>query len=216
MECCTKSLGDCDTSSFFEVGESCTLIQLRSGINTPIAGTSFICARHRKSFVTSYSSRYKKCCGYHLKARPITSNLRIVSLEEYKLFKRYLNLDIIPGKKLCNNCMQNYKQNAAKIRDQPPSNPTDSETTISESQNTASSSEALLTPEDYTVEYFNDFLSKLSLSPLKSLTKLKNRSVIKYAKGKLELFTDALQKKLSMFHIYPITKKFWTNKIRMI
>lgn len=212
MECCLRGKGNCNTAQFFPAGseDDRKLLELRSGANAPIAEGSYLCAAHRDYYVNYYSNYYTKCVSTHLKG-PVKSHLRVVTLDDYKEFIKYLGKSITPGKKLCSNCMKALKQNCINLKKleenssltlkvNPSSQNTDSQSTSSESQ--SFSNEVCLTPEDTVAEQVDDVLKKLSLSPIKSLTKLKNKSSIKYAKEKMHLITDAIQKKIKyILHI---------------
>lgn len=86
-------------------------------------------------------------------------------------------------------------------------NPAISQNTPSEIQSTSSESQShstdiFLTPENVITEYINPFLNKLCLSPMKSITQLRRKSKIKYAKQKVYLITEALQKQIKkIIHI---------------
>lgn len=164
MECFAQSTSECDTSKFFSVDAEVDrqTLQLRCGINSPITEDSKICLKHHRTFITHYTSRIKKCCGEHPKGRPIMSRLITVNLSDSEKFKKHLNVDIAPGKKLCSNCMSKYNVDCKSKASLTLKKKSLSASTKSDSQNSTSSDRRpFLTPEEDVIEYLNPFLNNL-------------------------------------------------------
>lgn len=204
MVCFMLEENVCDNSDYFDIDSLSEndrkILQLRIERHDPIPENSLICITHRKKFLTSYSACHQKCCDPCQRHKnPIRSNLRIADLEDHQKYKDFLGVHIIPGKKICTNCLV-FLNSQIKQESQ---GSTTSDNTTSSQKTTPGLSQAFSTPEEFTIEYLDSFLEKISLNPIKRSShfhKLSNK--VTYAKNKLNLITDVLEQKIKhILHI---------------
>lgn len=85
--------------------EECFVLAARAGLPTPISGT--ICSHHQCVFLNFYSRNQQSCCDpFSRHGKSITTNLRVICLQ---LAMSTNCVSLIPGKKLCCNCLHRLK-----------------------------------------------------------------------------------------------------------
>lgn len=124
---------------------------------------STICIHHKKYFLDHYSNYETKCCDpYSFHKKIITTQLRVLSYENCKEFNNISDITLIPGKKICSNCLKLVMNiiNEAKT----PESQTTSEGGLSSQ---AESTGSVFTTGSQSQKRLSDVLEILDMPPLK-------------------------------------------------
>lgn len=191
MECFLVDRRQCHVAQFFEVNNLSEtqrrLLHKRSEVLPPDG--FLIYYGHHKNLLLVYSTFYKSCSEpYGPHKKPITEGLRIVTLQEHDKYFNFLEKRVIPGRKLCTNCIRklNYELREYEKRVTEESSHSSESQEVAGNSLAAPNSQTFLTPEDTTAENFDTFLRSLSLKPIKRSSHHNTlASKISYAKKNL-------------------------------
>lgn len=119
MEYCvigTVTKTACNLETFSKNKRICTFedlnLQERASLsyrikNLPTTATAnFICHHHKCKYLDYYSRSFTKCCDpFKRHRKPVTDQLRVIDLQIAGDSVKYLGRSLIPGDKLCRNCL---------------------------------------------------------------------------------------------------------------
>ena len=117
--CSLKSLGSCSadlTARKDLQGDAAALIRARSGVQR----VDFVCSNHFKTYLELFPFQQKHCCDpFNFHKSKIKTNLKVIEMTFVENYGDRVRL--IPGKKLCSNCVKRIQANAGPSREASPS-----------------------------------------------------------------------------------------------
>lgn len=152
-----------------------------------------ICNYHTKKIISYYPNAYKRCCNpYKIHKKENTYRLMEITLEGADQVSNYLEIELIPGQKICKNCLEKVKDELVEKKAQFSQN--NNEQTSSQSTN---HSESTNSQHSYTVkaelEKMQSFLNFHNLSPIKTAGNFHKNEIKNYAKRKLVEINDSAE-----------------------
>lgn len=159
----------------------------RAGIPVSIE-VDEICQFHKKKFLENFSAN-QNCCAdpFDVHTKYVKFQLREVDLLDSVDALSFLNKNIVPGTKLCNNCRIKLSQNIAaeKSKVLPDLDEEETKDTLSGS---------FCTPPDCAKEEINGLCSSMNLSPV--VNKHRESTNISHGKRKLDDITNHIERKM--------------------